>query len=230
MAHAHRTPTTLTLTPSAHAADRAALRLAALTHGWDVCVQPFDDGSTPAVASLKETCWLQAEDPWPVPFDALLKRPHGLYQPGGEEPPMGAWCKPTVPKAHATWRRQEGQEPEGWRDTAWYWSEHVPDVLGEVRFYVANGVIVHAAQYDDLDGEDVEITQEIRDEVLNVDPGDWVGTVDVAVTPHGLRLLECHAPYGCGLYESWRLEVASKLLIWVQAGWQWLCENRGLTP
>ena len=223
------TQSPLLITDTAHSGDAAHMRIACASLGRAVLRGAWDNGDTPALASLTSTIWLKESNPWPSAFAPLMDRPHGVYRPGdAQDLPNNVWLKPTIPKAYPTLRmRRQGKDPwDGWQDKAWYWSCHIPGIVGEIRVYVANGKIIHWEQYGDAP-DDVELPRAHQDRILSLTPSDWVGTVDVAVCRDArIRLIECHEPYACGLYGAHRLSVAHLLLGWIDAGWEWLVKNR----
>lgn len=218
----------LFITDHAHSVDSLYLRLVCGMVGRTVVRGPWDDGSTPALSSLTDTVWRAAANPWPDPFAPLMGRAFGRYLPGGHvQRRNDVWMKPEIPKDSPTWRLRREDGWQGWQDQAWYWSEHIEDVVGEIRVYLSYGRILHWAQYGEHPAE-VSLTDAHTTQILGLSSRDWVGTVDVAVCADGgIRLVECHEPYACGLYGAHQMPVAKTLLGWIGDGWVWLCENRG---
>jgi hypothetical protein len=97
-----------------------------------------------------------------------------------------------------------------------YWCSEYIDFVDEWRYYVVNGVVIHAGWYD---GFNEEKNAPIFNETLI--PVGWCGVIDMGMTSDGRFLLvEAGEPYAVGWYGSLRDgELYSKFLI---EGWKYL--------
>jgi hypothetical protein len=93
--------------------------------------------------------------------------------------------------------------------------------IGEWRLYVQDGMIVFCGWYSELEIEESELDNMYINQVQNLIPKDWCGTVDVGFLKSGeLVLIECNSPYSCGWYG--KREQYSIYIDWLVHGYKYL--------